>query len=136
MEGTRIAWSRGSAGGVLVASEHPRTLYTATDLARWVRGRYGLLGDRQLELLGAVALYFAIREAWEARPGEVIATAMKALEDLDLAVPDPIRQRTLEQGIQALCHHLFPHRAEDGVRLGMEAHDFVVERLERLGEGQ
>ena len=132
MRPSLLQWSNGIDGSLLVQVPSAQEIHSTMNLVAYVRTNYSCFDDRRLELLGALMLFFALREYGAGSAGRVMYLAEKALDAFYPVLPSNTRQKYLDGGMDMLREHLFPHRSEDFEDIVSEAFSFILERLAKL----
>lgn len=123
-------WDDGVDGSLLVETPERIVIRTTSELSNHVHYNYKLLGPQQLEILGALWLFIAIREYGAGPPPGVLLRAEKALDSFGPGVVSPEHDKRLWAGMDGLREHLFPFSSRAYQEIVEAAFEYISKKLD------
>jgi hypothetical protein len=118
-------WRGHTQGQLEFSGPSPFVAHSVNDLLGHLRARADEYTDDELTILGASAMYMALRDARFAKAGSVIGAAEKLLDAFYPVLSPDRANRAFQRGSEQLLQHLLPLRGDHAHVLVDEAFSFL-----------
>lgn len=124
-----LEWIDGIDGCLLVHRPERREIRTTSELASYLRLNWKRHSVESLGTLGALGLFFAIREFGIGAAGGVLRRSEKALDSFYLFVGSQEHDARIQAGVDDLRESLDPHHRDGYEELVRRSYDFVRTKM-------